>query len=72
MAAIPTEADVTINGVRLSPAEAMALRVAVASWLMELHDDPDCLGNDEHGRFMHKSYQQSLLNIQQLMFQKPL
>lgn len=50
----------------------MTLRVAVASWLMELHDDPDCLGNDEHGRFMHKSYQQSLLNIQQLMFQKPL
>lgn len=57
------EAEITINGRKLSSAESMAVRVQVAS---ALHDfaDPDRLGTDDHGRSMTKLYRESLSNVQ--------
>lgn len=46
------EASVTINGHELSTAESMTLRVALSCF------DGDS-GDDEHGRFMTKAYNEA-------------
>jgi hypothetical protein len=52
---IKLEAVVTINGRTLTNAEVSTLRCAVSSFIMTINE-PDALGNDEHGRFMRASY----------------
>ncbi|MCV9964042.1 hypothetical protein OIU34_19360 [Pararhizobium sp. BT-229] len=49
------EADVVINGVKLTPGQSMALRVACTSYLSDM-SEPGKLGNDEHGETMRKGY----------------
>lgn len=61
-----TEADITINGKSLSFGQAMTLRVAVGSFLMGLQD-PDALGDDEHGRVMVRAYKARLGEIMQML-----
>ena len=61
-----TEPDVTINGHALSFGQAMALRVAVSSFLMSL-SEPDALGDDEAGRGIAAGYRQRLIEIAKLM-----
>lgn len=51
---VSTEAEVTIDGVRLTDAQVMALRVAISSRLMDLRENG--LGNDDHGRKMTALY----------------
>lgn len=60
------EPEVIINGVSLTSAEAMTLRVQVAAGLY-YYDDPDILGKDEHGRAMTDFYRRSLEHIQSIM-----
>lgn len=48
------EPSVTINGVALNAAQAMALRVAVTSFRSDLLEHG--LGEDEHGRAMTALY----------------
>lgn len=61
------EADIIINGVKLTDAQAMTLRVAIGGWLMDLQN-PDHLGTDEHGRFMTAAYRLRASEIQDLIF----
>jgi hypothetical protein len=44
-----TEAKIVINGVTLSVAQSMTLRVALSAW------DRNC-GDDEHGKLMAMAY----------------
>lgn len=57
--AMPTEgspeADVVINGVKLTPGQSMALRVACTRHLSEM-SEPGTLGNDQHGEMMRQGY----------------
>jgi len=62
-----SEAVVVVNGVALSFAQSMSLRVAVAHMLHDLQD-PLRLGDDEHGRFMVQAYKARLEEVQELIF----
>lgn len=62
------EADITINGQRLTYAQAMTIRVIVATSLSDF-DDPDFLGKDKHGRNMVQLYKKSLNEIQDMIFE---
>ena len=57
------EPDITINGTRLTSAQAMAVRVAVSSF------DADC-GDDEHGKAMSKIYTDRLNEVFRIMLGK--
>lgn len=57
------EPEIIINGIRLTDAQAMAVRVAVSSF------DVDC-GDDEHGRAMNKAYTARLNEVFRLMIGK--
>lgn len=50
-----SEPSIIINGQKLTPAQAMAVRVAITSYHAEMHQ-PDALGDDEHGQAMAKAY----------------
>ena len=58
------EPEITINGMRLTNAQAMAVRVAVSSF------DADC-GDDDHGRAMTKAYTERLNEVFRIMLGKP-
>jgi hypothetical protein len=60
--ASPLEADIIINGVRLSPAQSMAVRVAITAYHSDMCN-PDALGDDEHGRAMTRAYHDRLLEV---------
>lgn len=49
------EPTITLNGVTLSPAQAMTMRVALQDFLMSLSAQ-DALGDDEHGHAMRGGY----------------
>jgi len=59
------EPEIIINGVRLTDAQAMAIRVAISSF------DPDC-GDDEHGLAMRKAYVDRLNEVFRIMTGKPI
>lgn len=61
------EAQIVINGVELNFAQSMTIRVAIASFLMDL-EDPDHLGEDEHGRIMTQGYRTRATEIQNIIF----
>lgn len=48
------EPKITINGVELTSAQSMTVRVAINSFLMDMINDG--LGDDEHGKHMVKGY----------------
>jgi hypothetical protein len=56
------EPDIIINGVQLTTAQAMTLRVAISGPLI----DWDC-GDDEHGKFMTAAYTRCAQEIFKLM-----
>lgn len=49
-----TEASIVINGVELTDAQSMTVRVALGSFSIDLHENG--LGNDDHGRAMREGY----------------
>ncbi len=59
------EPRIAINGVELTFAEAMTLRVALQSFLLSL--SAEGLGGDEHGRVMSANYQAHGAAIERLM-----
>lgn len=65
------EPFITINGSTLNTGEAMTLRVALETWAMELENDPNCLGTDEHGHVMRESYLHVIRRIQRMMMRAP-
>ena len=65
-----TEANMIINGVELTFVQSMTVRVAMSSFAMTLQEDG--LGNDEHGKFMSKSYLKNIREINRLIFKRML
>jgi hypothetical protein len=60
------EPTITINGVRLTEAQAMTVRVAVNNLAIDLtHDNP--LGNDEIGKSIADGYQARIHEINQII-----
>ena len=62
----PVEPDITVNGVRLTTAEAMTVRVALGAFAMDLQSK-DSLGDDDHGHAMRDGYLIALRDIIALM-----
>jgi hypothetical protein len=63
--ALPSEPSISINGVALTTAQAMTVRVALGSFTMSLQTDG--LGDDEHGKAMTKNYLTAIRDIIALM-----
>jgi hypothetical protein len=63
------EPHITINGVTLSDAQAMTVRVALESFVSSLAD-PDGLGDDDHGHAMTSSYLARVVEIRRAMYGK--
>ena len=61
------EADIVINGVKLTFAQSMTLRVAMSSFRSEMSEE-DALGNDGHGKFMAEAYAKRSDEIIELIF----
>lgn len=64
------EAQITINGVALTIAQAMTVRVAIGDMLMRF-EDPHALGADKLGRSITWGYRASASSIQDLIFRSP-
>jgi len=60
------EPNITINGKPLTSAQSMLVRVAVTSFHSEMQE-PDALGNDEHGRAMVKGYRERAREVLDLL-----
>lgn len=54
------EPDIIINGITLTDAQAMAVRVAISAFA------PDC-GDDEHGVAMNRLYRERLREVFRIM-----
>lgn len=65
MASKMEEPDIIINGHILNPGQAMTIRVALQSFLMELHDRG--LGDDDTGKQITKGYQTCGAEINRMM-----
>lgn len=52
---LPPEAEIIINGHKLTQGESMAVRVAVTDLWIEM-SDPDALGTDDMGRSITQGY----------------
>jgi hypothetical protein len=63
------EPTITINGVLLSKAQAMTLRCALESMMMDLRA-PDVLGSDTVGRSITQGYLERGQEIRELIFKK--
>ena len=63
---LPPEADVIMDGTRLSPAHVMAVRVACAAYHADMQD-PLALGDDEHGKRMTVAYRDRLAEVLRLL-----
>jgi len=63
------EPSITVNGVVLSQAEAMTLRVALGSFVISLLSEG--LGEDETGLAISQGYKRCADSIHKLMWRKP-
>ena len=62
----PVEPVITMNGVPLTLAQAMTVRVAIEGFSMDLMNTG--LGDDEHGKTMVKLYMQRIEEIRRVMY----
>lgn len=60
------EPTVTINGKRLTEAQAMTVRVAIEHFASDLREEG--LGGDEHGKTMTAAYLARISEIRRLIF----
>ena len=66
----PPEPEITINGTKISEAQAMALRVSVGWALIDLTQDSYALGHDQEGMNLREAYIARLHEVQRLMMLK--
>lgn len=59
------EPSITINGKQLSEGQAMAIRVAIESFALDM--DTNGLGEDDHGEKMTQAYLSRIREIRELM-----
>lgn len=64
MSVKPREAAIVIEGVTLTSAQSMTLRVALASFASELNADG--LGSDEAGRAIADGYRRCIADLQRI------
>jgi len=57
-----TEPTIVVNGVHLTDAQAMAVRVAITSYHAEMSDETAC-GDDDQGRLMTRAYHDRLSEV---------
>lgn len=57
-----SEPDITINGCKLTEAQAMTVRVALVTFALDLRE-PDALGKDYTGRGIRKGYKARVSEI---------
>jgi hypothetical protein len=62
------EPRITINGVTLTDADAMTIRVALETLAIDLGSSENGLGNDDHGRAMRSGYLAAIDRIRAAMF----
>jgi hypothetical protein len=62
------EPEIIINGIRLIEAQAMTVRCAVNSFIIDLQNNG--LGDDEHGKAMARAYLARLREITEIMHNK--
>ncbi|MBD9544302.1 hypothetical protein IB276_33185 [Ensifer sp. ENS04] len=60
------EPNITVNGVTLTTAQAMTVRVALGAYMMELAP-ADSLGSDSTGRSIREGYLRSGNEVMRLM-----
>lgn len=58
------EAEIIINGHKLTPGESMTVRVAVTNMHNEM-SNPDALGTDDMGRSITKGYMKNSYSVLQ-------
>ena len=61
-----TEPTIIIGDKMLNEGQAMTVRVALNNFLIDLQD-PDGLGEDEHGRAMTAAYRDRIIEVLRLM-----
>jgi hypothetical protein len=60
------EPAITVNGQPLTEGQAMAVRVAISVYCMEM-DEKGALGDDEHGIAMAAAYKDRLTEVLRMM-----
>lgn len=65
------EAEIIVNRVRLTGAQAMLVRVACTAFADLLAEDPEMLGSDDHGRGMHALYRERAREVLRLLVGRP-
>lgn len=63
------EPKITINGKPLTSGQSMLVRVAVTSFHTEMQE-PNALGDDEHGRAMVKGYRERAKEVLDLLLEQ--
>ena len=63
------EPNIVIDGKTLTEQQAMAVRVAIGHFMFSLSEE-NCLGDDEHGRFMQKAYRDRLTEVEKMILEK--
>jgi len=61
-----SEPTIIVGNTMLSEGQSMAVRVALNSFLIEMQE-PDALGDDEHGKAMAGLYRDRILEILRMM-----
>ena len=61
-----SEPTIIIGNTMLHEGQAMAVRVALNNFLIDLRDE-DGLGDDEHGRAMTAAYRARIVEVLQMM-----
>lgn len=64
-----SEAEIVINGEKLTAAQAMTVRVAITDMLLKM-SEPDALGKDHRGRVIAAAYRERAGEVQELIFRR--
>lgn len=56
---------ITVNGVELTPGQAMTVHVALQAYASDMSKKA-ALGDDEHGEFMRKAYLERIKEINKI------
>ena len=69
MPSVKDEPIITVNGIRLTDAQAMTVRVAIESFAMSLKTDG--LGDDAHGKNMVALYRDRISEMRRFIYAPP-
>lgn len=64
------EAHIVINGVVLNSGQSLAVRCAIAEFCMNMNENRDSCGTDQHGRNMHAAYWKNASEVQSIIVRR--